>query len=795
MAVARHHATDHAQRFDDPNRSRLNQLWQVPLLLLSLGLFGYAAYLFVDPKPGLTVDDKVKLARTYLKHGRPEAALEQFNRLLETEKLDRDREASVHLGLAEALEAAQRQKRIDVPANHVRIIEQTRIALAQGAKPDADIYRRLGESYEALAKPAEALDNYRKASALDRERSIPLQKKVIQLQLAADDNGPAEASIDEYLRLKDITDAERAWAVTEKAQLLIDRNEFAEAKALLAQALRLDGDPVNQGVVNYRLGYCSWKLGDVAVAERLLRVARELLKVQHPLDADAAYALGRLHQDKGDARTAYSFYRDVLATHPDARVAPLARLGRGVCRVLLGEDEAGLTDLHDLSNEIAARETRKKFTAEVVAGFQAASTALSDRGNHGGALEVLAYEQLLTPDPAAGFFNRLARVYEGRAEQLDRSAAPATAAERIKRATQVRDLRTKAGDAYVAYSRALTLTDDKGYADAMWKGIDLYDRAANLQAVIASLDLFVAERPQDAQAPDALLRLGRAYQAAGMFDKAVAAFQRNQFRYPQSLAASKSAVPLAQAYVAKGPESYAKAESVLRSVVDNNPLLTPEAEEFKTALFELAQLYYRTGRFEEAVGRLEELTQRYPSDAKLGQLLFLMADSYRKSANLLDVRLALATKQTGPAAAVDYAEAQAAKGERLGKARGLFDRVIDLYRDGGGAATDTDRLYQRLAHFYRADCHYDLGNYDDAIKAYDAAAFRYQEDPSALAAYVQIVNSYCALGKVEEAKTANERAKWLLRRMPQESFTDGSFAMPKAYWEQWLKWTSTAGMW
>ena len=85
--------------------------------------------------------------------------------------------------------------------------------------------------------------------------------------------------------------------------------------------------------------------------------------------------------------------------------------------------------------------------------------------------------------------------------------------------------------------------------------------------------------------------------------------------------------------------------------------------------------------------------------------------------------------------------------------------------------------------------------YSDAVKLYDAAAFRYQEDPSALAAYVQIVNAYCAMGKFDEARTANERAKWLLRRMPPDSFNDGTFSMPKAYWEQWLQWTSTSGMW
>ena len=259
-------------------------------------------------------------------------------------------------------------------------------------------------------------------------------------------------------------------------------------------------------------------------------------------------------------------------------------------------------------------------------------------------------------------------------------------------------------------------------------------------------------------------------------------------------------MPLAQAYVAKGPEHYGKAESVLLSVVDNNRLIDPDAEEFKQALFDLAQLYYRTTRFEDAVSRLEEFTQRYPQDERMGQLLFLMGDSYRKSASLLDARVASATVNSasaeisGGAAVADLAQAAAAKRDRLGKAKALYDRVIDLYRNQP-PVHEVDKLYCKLAHFYRADCLYDLGSYAEAVKLYDAAAFRYQEDPSALAAYVQIVNAYCALGKMNEAKTANERAKWLLRRIPAEAFADGSFSMPKAYWEQWLKWTSDSGMW
>jgi tetratricopeptide (TPR) repeat protein len=462
--------------------------------------------------------------------------------------------------------------------------------------------------------------------------------------------------------------------------------------------------------------------------------------------------------------------------------------------VALSEDDAGLTDLHDLTKQIGEKAYREKYKTAAVEGLGRAASGLSSRGNYQGTLELLADEQELVPAPGADFFERLGEVYEQRANQLEANSADVTAADKIRREKQVREMRTRAGDAYIAYSRAMTLADDKGYGEALWKGIDLYDRASNSQCVISALELFVAERPDDALSPEALLRLGRAYQAAGMFDKAIAAFQRNQFRYPNSLAASKSAVPLAQAYIAKGPAEYAKAESVLKSVIENNPLLTPEAQEFKQSLFELAQLYYQTGRFEEAIAKLEELTARYPDDERIGQLQFLMADSYRKSAELLSDKATAQPGKENAGAAVDVVEAAAARKDRLVKAHDLYEHVIELYRTAPPKTT-TDALYNKLSHFYRADCLYDLGQYDEAIRQYDAAAFRYQDDASSLAAYVQIVNAYYALGKPDEAKAANERAKWLLKRMPAQSFTDGTFAMPKEYWENQLKWTGQSGMW
>ena len=801
------------------NSTRIARLWQLPLFLLSIGLFGYAAYLFIDPKPGLTIEQKIELARTYLKYDRPEASVDQLNKLLGGERLTLENESKIHLLLAESIESAQRLKKLDLAANHERIIEQSKIALSQGVKPEAEIYRRMGESYESLGNADEALKNYRRAEAMDVNRSLRLKRKVIDLQMAQNDWGAAEASIDEYLKDPKLSDSERAWALGEKSHILADGGKFIESRALLTEALKLNPDPMAQGQLHYWLGYSQWKLGNTDEAERLLRVARDFMKVRHPTDADAAFALGKIRQDKGDFKQATAFYESVLVSHPDSPVALVAKLGRGLCRISLNEDNAGLNDLQTLVQEVSAKPAYKRKAPEIVAGLRDAAATLATRDNFQGALEVMAYEQQLTPQPKGEFFARLATVYEKRADQVDASVAAATNPdEKFRRQGQGREFRTKAGDAYIAFAKSLGGSDDKGYGDAMWKAVGLYDRAGSLPLSIAALEMFVAERPDDALAPEALLRLGRAYQAAGDFDKAIASLQRNQFRYPNSLAASKSGVPLAQAYIAKGPDSYPRAEKTLKAVIENNRLITPDSDEFRQALYELGQLYFRTERFEEAGAKFAEMTERYPEDPRIAQLLFLMGDSFRKSALLLKDAIAAkererrdaeraqialaaaggnaATTQPAPnpddvRAAMNRAREEREEGEsavrdRLNRAGEMYARVIERFKTVKPQA-ELDALYFKLAHFYRADCQFDLGDYVGAIKMYDVAAQHYQDDSSALAAYVQIVNAWLALGKPQEARTALARARIMFNKMPEVTFDKPDLIITKQMWDQWLR--------
>jgi tetratricopeptide (TPR) repeat protein len=132
---------------------------------------------------------------------------------------------------------------------------------------------------------------------------------------------------------------------------------------------------------------------------------------------------------------------------------------------------------------------------------------------------------------------------------------------------------------------------------------------------------------------------------------------------------------------------------------------------------------------------------------------------------------------------------------RLEEAARLYEQVIEAYEGlGAGAGSATDQLYLELSYLYRADCHFDLGQYEQAIPCYELAAYRYQDRPAALSAYVQIIQCYQRLGQWERARTALERVRWLLRRMPAEPFGDAPTGMGREQWQEVLAWVEKSGL-
>ncbi len=754
--------------------------------MVSLTLSVCAAYLFVDAKPALAFAQKIGIAKQFLRDERPEAAAQSLTRLVASERLPREHEAQVHLLLAESIDAAQKQQHQAPAANYSRILEELQIALAQGVQPSAAMHRRMGECYEALGKPADAASQYRQAMAIDPALSLRLQRKVTDLQTAASDWPAVEASLDAYLATTGVSDAERAWAENQKAQLLIDRGEHVDARRLLEDAIRLDADPIAQAQTRYRLGLCAWKTGKVDEAQALIVAARTSFNNQHPLAAAAAVALGSIAQEKNDLPKAIGLFDAALAAKPDALTAMKARLARAACRVQQHEDDAAVADLGDVVEP--AMQAPASLKAQAVAGIRQASKILAARENFAAAIELIGLERTLEANLSADFHSRLATASEKRAEQLDQSAAEVNGAERVRRTQMARDTRIKSAESYLALSRSLVASGDKNYSQTLWKAVDLLEACGDRQAVAAALDLWTNERPDDSLAPNAFARLGKTYEALGQADNAIAAYQRLQDKYPQAAATAKSAVALARLQMAKDPLRLPLALKVL-SAASN----ATDAEVKRDALLEWSRLECQAGHDAQAIEPLDRFAREFATAPQIGEVGFLIAECSSHLAAHTDVRMVSASASSGEASNVgEMTQAVAEKKKYLEKAASQYDKTISFYRNTP-PTREEDKRFAQLAVMHRADCAYELGDFDGAVKLYDQAS-REQSDPSqVVAANIQIANAYFAMHKPNEARGATERAKQLLHKLPAGS--ESSVPMPAAYWEQWLKWTGSGGTW
>jgi tetratricopeptide (TPR) repeat protein len=711
-------------------------------------------------------------------------------------------------------------------------------------QPDSPIMAdRDARSLEALGRVEDAMNRWRHAATMadelgDPAAAAPMRRSNAEMLIHHGRPAAATRELRDLLATPGLVDDERAWALGELARVCVDDDRPNDAMPLLAEALELSPDDRIRGQVNFRLGYAAYKLGDADGARSYLMRAREQLGTGHDLDAEACYLLGQIGQEAmarldGEAallaaREAASYYEIVLRDHPGSRSAPRARMGRAVCRLVTGDVVGGSNDLRSAARSIHEKPNLAPLRDQLADSLERASRILMTRGDRGDdvegasspyalALELMALERRAAEDagdePDGDFFARLARAFEQEANRLwpgdDATSDAAVAARK-----QARSLWVRAGDAHVARSRALTMVDDAAYGESLWRGVEMYERATDLDEIIAALNRFVEERPTDPITPDALLRLGRAYQASGRKTKAAATYVSLRDQFPQSLAAAEAAVPLAGAYVSQGRDRWHLAENTLRAVLENNPVLGPESRVFREATWQLGRLYYNMGRWGEALARFEEYANRYGNDeSRRARLLFLRADCYRLAAAELAeeageerVEATLAASSMDEGRRDVQARASRAKTDQLERRRGqylveahrLYEAAVAAYASAPQsdlpAERDLESTYERMAWFYRADCLFDMGRYLEAVDLYEQAAFQYQDDPSALSAYVQIVNSYVALDRPGDAKTANERAKWLLRRVPPERFRDGSVAVNREQWETWLDWSGESGL-
>lgn len=338
----------------------------------------------------------------------------------------------------------------------------------------------------------------------------------------------------------------------------------------------------------------------------------------------------------------------------------------------------------------------------------------------------------------------------------------------------------KAGAIHARLAELLITT--RRYPEHLWESGQDYMRGQSFTAAIGMLKEYLKDQARRRH-PQALVMIGEAYLAQGKIEDAIEAFQECVDFHPRDAAAYQARLLASRALREKGEA--AKAEKLLLENLAGE-YLTPASQQWRESLFDLSELLYEEGRYDDARIRLDEAVARYPEDPRTLTARYLLAESRRRAAT--EIRDRLREDLTGSAHGQPTQKLTRLYEEALREFLTLRELLSD--RQQSRNLTAAERAILRNACFAIGEIELALGRYSRAIEAYSNATNRYQNAPEVLDAYVQIARAYRELGDSAQARGALEQAKAVLSRMkPEAAFTDTT-NYDRAQWSELLDYLS-----
>ena len=668
------------------------RLWQIPLLIVGVFVFGLGIKALVKAIRPVPFEQQVKGVHATLEKGEFAKAIEQINMLGDYYK-EKGQAAQLQSLAGDTFYYASVKQGGTVKGNWEKVEDHYRKAVALGAAPTALMDVRWGEA--ALAARGDARLAIEKLEAAGAAGGDPALLAVhghdlVAAYLSLNQYEKADAVVDRVLALKNSGVDERVWGLCKKIELAMKQEGGMGAaldRALQAASEAVKGIPEQDpaGRVYLWIGRAEYEQGHIAAAKEHLELARSKFLVHNLDDGRSAVLLGKIAQAQGDVDAAGKYYQEVVTSHAGTTVWAAARLGRAEISAIKGD--AGTQMEEDYRYVIKALKdggpvgigegkgppelvTLDQVRASLVAEFDRYSAA----NRLGDAMTFLVLQEDLKDPETAATALRLATTREKRAAQLMQEAA---AEENAKPETQnaKRDeamgLLRQAAQDYVRHAK-LTTMDDTVSAESYWKAAQLFDAGGETTRSIDVYEKLTMDRLRDPRVAEALLAIGRLYQSAGKLDEAITYYQRDIEWNPKTPTAYTSRVNLAWCYMTQGPDHFPQAEASLLKLVQENADIEPTANEFRSSLFALGELYFRWGKWREAILRLEEAVGRYPEDACIPRASFMLAESYRHSA--MDIGAAL---QKGGLSGQREA-LEKARVERLMHAADLLGGVIGM---------------------------------------------------------------------------------------------------------------------
>lgn len=617
--------------------------------------------------------------------------------------------------------------------------------------------------------------------------------------------------LEEALRLgKELTQSEltevakdRAWL--QMAQVHMARNEPGEAEEALKH-------------VSQR----AWTLG-TRVFNAQTRIARkeyrQALQDLERVAADAgrdrtfprqaSYLMGVCAENDGDTDAAIAFF-ERTATRYERSHEALASLARAA-RLLqsVGRDEEAVVAyrgaLRAVRNPDDFRNrwlTLDDFRRIVVDGW----TAWTEARKYDEAIQIA---RLMPPLIAAPQSRELeARSRQQWAEWIDQqmSKESVTGREAFRE-----ESRKRWQDAGVAWSEVAALQRvATNYPDILWASAEAFRRGQALTRSLEQLDAFLATDPKRLE-PMALVRRGELLLDLDRVKEAREHFRRVSRDYPNDPAVFVARLRLGDCAVELGKLD--EAEKAWRGVLES-PELTPDAEQWRLALFSLGRVLCHLGdqiaasaprtddtagedasaskspladawpKWDESAIKLDEYVRRFPTSSESVEARYLLARALQRSAGQYLRQLAQAETENA------RQELQREMDGRLEQANQHLQQLRTDLLESSEAAPLSD-FHARIlasASFEVGHTFYALKKYEQAIVAYNGAINRFPVDPAVFLACLQLAECYERTGRPFDARSMVQQARIILSSSGDGAFAADKTSLKRDEWSQWIDW-------
>lgn len=783
-------------------------LWPIPTLVVALALLVGGLVVWMRSQPEADRSAPLREAERLVEAGKFDEAIAELNGeargFIDSGQATAEQVIRFRLARARAFSGAQQALAISLEPNHRTIIDDYLAAEHEGAKLGPDDTARLARSLIGVGDIDNALTRIGLLPTDMQRQRTKLTREVIEHNLGAKDRREP-LTLDLLANIATDPDAspeDRSWVLLKQTELLLSLHRVEEAiTKLLRELQRLrDVSPGRTGELYVLLGEAYFEAGQPDNAEKQLDAADGLLDAGSLLRARASLLLGRIAQNRGEQgleQARERFSRVVNEYRSSPSYLP-ALLGLAEIDAVSRDFEKSLERYAEVADAVRKGEAPRDVGRESLS--QSLLSRYRERYEDHDKLTALRYVLMAetlyreneTPATIVLAIARTNRdLADERMEQARASHAADFTVKDLDPATraEVKRYYLTAGDYFRRHAEQVATADADRSAESLWTAADSYDRAGDLDQARKAFAAYAdGASDTDSNRPAAKFRLAQIFQADADYPSAIALYEELRAAtsdpgQPEAAGtwADRSIVPLAMCYLAdKDPQNDVHAETLLKSVVDGS-LLSPDAKDYREALVQLGNMYYAAGRYPDAIVRFEEVIERYGDTGDAEAIRFKLADSHRLEAGRIEATLAATLPQSVEG------ELKAKRLEHLRTAMKLYERVRQgLEAADAARMTDLDKTYLRNASFYVGDCAFDLGEFDKAVTAYDAAALKYADDPASLVAMAQIVSAYIAEGRLAQARTANERARRQLARFPDEVWNRADLPMQKKHWERWL---------